>query len=336
MNNKNNKSFEEMYKIQEKFTKEFFLKKMGYDVSTIKEDYERKIFWTKDYVLSLIKEATEILDEVDWKFHATKDTVDIEDNLLEEGVDVLKYLLGLLILNGFSADEIYNKFIDKSKVVEAKFEQEELIEKLKSERGHKIVFVDIDGVLATWPETYIQFVNNKLGTNYETFFEVENSLEKKLAYSIKNDYRLSGVKSNMGMLENAAELLDSLKNSGYYIVLLTARLYKKIFRIYSDTLEWLNKNNLYFDAIIWKEEKEKYIIEHFNSNNVMFCIDDNINNVNKLYEKGFDVFLINNELMFESYDKMIEANSKILNKNIKTFNTLSDLISFLKTKNITE
>jgi hypothetical protein len=40
--------------------------------------------------------------------------------------------------------------------------------------------------------------------------------------------------------------------------------------------------------------------------------------------------------MFESYDKMIEANSKILNKNIKTFNTLSDLISFLKTKNITE
>jgi hypothetical protein len=116
--------FEKMYSIQEKFTKEFFDENEGYDISEIPNDKAKRIFWSKDYILMLIKEVTEMLDEIDFKSHKSKTTEDDLDNFLEEGIDVMKYLLGLLIINGFSVDEIYNKFISKSKLVEQKFKQE--------------------------------------------------------------------------------------------------------------------------------------------------------------------------------------------------------------------
>ena len=40
------------------------------------------------------------------------------ERLLEESIDVMKFLLGLMIVNGFSLDDIYSMFKQKSKVVE--------------------------------------------------------------------------------------------------------------------------------------------------------------------------------------------------------------------------
>ena len=43
---------------------------------------------------------------------------DARERLLEESIDVMKFLLGLMIVNGFSLDDIYSMFKQKSKVVE--------------------------------------------------------------------------------------------------------------------------------------------------------------------------------------------------------------------------
>ena len=43
---------------------------------------------------------------------------DARDRLLEESIDVMKFLLGLMIVNGFSLEDIYNMFKNKSKIVE--------------------------------------------------------------------------------------------------------------------------------------------------------------------------------------------------------------------------
>ena len=118
----------EIFKIQEEFTEKFF-KKQGLSVNEVRNNKELRIKWNKEYVLALSKEVYEVLDEIDWKMHTSKNTEDVSDNVLEECVDVLKYLFGIIQLNGFSVDQLYEKFIDKSNVVEAKFHQEEVMDK---------------------------------------------------------------------------------------------------------------------------------------------------------------------------------------------------------------
>ncbi len=106
--------FDEMFGIQKDFTKKFF-KSKKLSLEGISNNKEELVKWNKEYILALIAEATEVLNEVDWKMHKnTEMPVDARDRLLEESVDVMKFLLGLMIVNGFSCEEIYSKFISKS------------------------------------------------------------------------------------------------------------------------------------------------------------------------------------------------------------------------------
>jgi dimeric dUTPase (all-alpha-NTP-PPase superfamily) len=114
----------EMYEIQKQFTKKFF-KSQGLSIDDIANNKEELVKWNKEYILALIAEATEVLNEVDWKMHKKMNLpTDARDRLLEESIDVLKFLLGLMIVNGFTCDDIYQKFISKSLVVVKKFENE--------------------------------------------------------------------------------------------------------------------------------------------------------------------------------------------------------------------
>jgi hypothetical protein len=320
--------FENIYKIQKQFTEKFFQVKHNIDdIPKTLQDPKASVRWNKEYILAIIKEASELLDELNWKMHVNKDEEDIKDNFLEEGIDVLKYLLGILIINGFTSQEIYQKFLDKSNVVDAKLNQDLIINNIKNKKEEKIAFVDLDGVLATWPIDYMQFVNKQLSTHYKNLQILENEVPKKTQYDLKREYRLSGIKRTMGVVSDSQKLLSSLKELGFFIVLITARPYKKIFRIYSDTLAWLKENNLIYDAIIWEEEKEKYIINNFYDNEIKFVYDDDVDNCNILVQNGFTVFHKFNE---HSYEKPFDEIIKKLDSRVVVFRDHKEFLDLLK------
>jgi dimeric dUTPase (all-alpha-NTP-PPase superfamily) len=117
--------FDEMFSIQKDFTEKFF-KSKKLSLEYIANNKEELVKWNKEYILALIAEATEVLNEVDWKMHKNMEMpVDARDRLLEESIDVMKFLLGLMIVNGFSREEIYSKFISKSLDVIKKFDKEQ-------------------------------------------------------------------------------------------------------------------------------------------------------------------------------------------------------------------
>ena len=117
--------FTEMFAIQKDFTEKFF-KSKKLSLKDIANDKEELVKWNKEYILALIAEATEVLNEVDWKMHKNMEMpADARDRLLEESIDVMKFLLGLMIVNGFSCNEIYSKFISKSLAVVKKFDKEQ-------------------------------------------------------------------------------------------------------------------------------------------------------------------------------------------------------------------
>jgi hypothetical protein len=299
----------EVFKIQKEFTNKFF-EKQGLSLNEVMEDKELKIKWNKEYVLALSKEVYEVLDEIDWKMHTSKNTEDINDNVLEECVDVLKYLFGIIQLNGFGVDDLYEKFIDKSKVVEAKFNQEEVMDRIKAS-DKQIAFIDIDGVLADWPGGFLEWAG------YKSLAEFKSQVDKKEQYKIKSEYRTCGIKAKLKVLSGVESFMKKTCEE-YNVVLLTARPYKKYFRIYSDTIKWLADNNICYDAIVFDEEKEKYIINNFDTDKVAFCIDDDIQNANKLHDSGFKVFLRKNLGIYsqKTLDRKLNEGIKTINGNI--------------------
>lgn len=299
----------EIFEIQKEFTEKFF-EKQGLSIKDILNNKQLRVKWNKEYVLALSKEVYEVLDEIDWKMHTSKNTEEINDNVLEECVDVLKYLFGIIQLNGFNVNDLHQKFIDKSKVVEAKFNQEEVMDKIKAS-DKKIAFIDIDGVLADWPGGFLKWAG------YDSLAQFKSQVDKKEQYKIKSEYRTCGVKGTLDVLDGAKTFMQATCEK-YNVVLLTARPYKKYFRIYSDTLSWLKENDICYDAIVFDEEKEKYIINNFDPNQVAFCLDDDINNANKLHDSGFKVFLKKNLGIYsqETLDKKLNEGIKTINGNI--------------------
>jgi len=299
----------EIFEIQERFTEKFFAKQ-GLTIDDVRNNKELKVKWNKEYVLALSKEVYEVLDEIDWKMHTSKKSEDVNDNVLEECVDVLKYLFGIIQLNGFNVNELHQKFIDKSKVVEAKFNQEEVMKKIKAS-DKKIAFIDIDGVLADWPGGFLKWAG------YKSLAQFKSDVDKKEQYRIKSEYRTCGIKGKLDVLDGAVSFMqETCKN--YNVVLLTARPYKKYFRIYSDTLSWLKENDICYDAIVFDEEKEKYIINNFDPEQVAFCLDDDIGNANKLHDSGFKVYLKKNLGLYteDSMNRKLNEGIQVLNGNI--------------------
>jgi NTP pyrophosphatase (non-canonical NTP hydrolase) len=65
-------------------------------------------------VLYLIKEATEVLDEINFKSHLKNRKEINREAIKEELIDVLKYWMNLCLLFNFTSDDIYIAFKDKS------------------------------------------------------------------------------------------------------------------------------------------------------------------------------------------------------------------------------
>ena len=103
-----------IFEKQAKFNANFF------DPSKL--SFEERQQFTKDFVLHMNDECHEVLRCVNWKMHRPMTEVVNKEDILEECVDVFKFLLGVLQVWDFTAEEFADMFFDKSKKVEEKFE----------------------------------------------------------------------------------------------------------------------------------------------------------------------------------------------------------------------
>lgn len=274
----------ELWDLQRSFNERFWATRGGWP-STL----EDRTAATKDFTVHLIKEVTEVLDEVSFKMHrAPRAEVD-RSNILEEIIDTQKFLWGLAQLWGFSWEEVELEFRRKSSVVEQRFTQEQQLETL---RRLPCAVVDIDGVLAAYPAGFYAWLGGYLQRSpyqAQQHYEGSNLRDRE---ALKRLYRQSGAKAKLPLLPGAAELLRLLRlNDQLKIVLLTNRPYAEHYRIYPDTLEWLSANNLPYDAIFWARDKGLEALR--NLSNISWAVDDSPENVRRLREAGITVAHLN-------------------------------------------
>lgn len=251
---------------------------------------------TKEYCLLINDELMEFLRETNWKVHRKGygDGRFIVSNMMEEWIDIFKYWLSLGQLWGFTPEDLIQEYYRKSAVVEQRYEQET---QLEFEAG-KVAGVDIDGVLAQYPEGFLDFVNGKLGTNYTAEGLKEYNLYEAfdipvpIMEQLKDEFRSTGRKRHLPVIPGAKEFLETLRAKGYQIVLLSARPYKQYKRIFADTQEWLKKNQLPYDAILWDENKCVKLLREFGQDTVSFFVEDHLGQANDVARLGCKVYLL--------------------------------------------
>lgn len=276
--------------------------------------------WINMYTLCLHREVDEALDETPFKPHRSGKPI-IKSNVLEELIDIMKYWMCLSQVHGFNVEDVIDEYHRKSNVVKQRFFQEKIMK-----FDGKIVGIDIDGVLADYPRSFVEFINAKLNTYFD-YREVKDynishalGLPPEECIRLKHLYRETGQKRFIPVIDGAKQFLDELKAMGLTIVLLTSRPYKEYKRIYGDTQYWLNENKLHYDAIMWDENKGERLIKEFGSDKIEFFVDDSagfaksISDVNipcflvtRPYNVGFEVSIKSNIVRVDDFDDILRT-----------------------------
>jgi len=110
--------YKEQKKLQERFGK-WYPGSEAVHTGNISVDETR----FKEHVLLMIKEVTEILDEINYKPHIRNRKPVSQDRITIELVDTFKFLLNLMIIMGIEPEEFEKKYTEKHQVVEQRINE---------------------------------------------------------------------------------------------------------------------------------------------------------------------------------------------------------------------
>lgn len=284
-----------------------FYKSLGKDISRL--DSKEKVHWAKEFYFHINKELTDLINCLPrWKMHYQHDEQEVEiilSNLIEEYVDVFKYFMGLGQILGINYADVIKGYQEKTEVVKQKFDQNNKINQLKKK---KVVVFDIDGVINNFPKCFLDWLKEEKKVTYGSVEQLKECVDLKTYEHFKTAYRTSGAKRKQPVNQDTLKVLKELKSRGETIILFTNRPVSKYRIIYADTLYWLRKNKIPFDAIYWSDYKRKEDIYKFNFK-IKFIVEDNIENSKSFNHENYLVFLLN-----KPYNQSSSYSHKLLNR----------------------
>ncbi len=310
----NKEKFERLWEVQLEFNRKFYRAKIGKEMEAM--TMEDRVFWTKNQLLSIVKETMEVLDEVpNWKEHRNIETEFIPSNLYEEIIDVNKFSMGLAQIWGMTKEDYYKEYLRKSWVVDQRWTQEHDLKLI--DKDARIVGIDIDGVLGDYSCWFLKFIEVECCLSFKSLDEAKAHFGTRRYEELKSQYRQSGFKAIMPACNHASEFTNILHEKGYTVAILTARPYKEYYTIYPDTLKFLKDNNIYFDAIIWDKDKHLKIIKEFPK--MLFMVEDSIEIAKQVAREGYVVFL-------KDYDDLNDLIPTDVRDKVILFTDLLDII----------
>lgn len=199
------------------------------------------------------------------------------------------------------------------------------LNKWEVENGKKICYFDIDGVLNDYPESWTRFLQINCAKKVAGYINIFKPLDlrtakEKIPYQLykdlKAEYRSSGYKETLPVNPDAKRVLDSLKLNSYHVVIITSRPIKKHPELFKQTVNWLDKNELVYDNLIFDENKHISVLSRYPHLN--FGIEDNRYYANLVASWGYSMFLLDNQY-----------NLGEIHKNVKRIFNLNDIFEYL-------
>lgn len=162
-----------------------------------------------------------------------------------------------------------------------------------------VIGVDIDGTLGDWHTSFFNFAAAWLGIEESAskrLFTYDGSVDmathmgltKREYRQVKLAFRQGGMKRSMPLWPDARRLLCFLRDQGAEIWINTTRPYLQIGNLDDDTREWLRRNELPFDHLIYDDDKYAQLIEMVGLDRIAGVLEDQSEDWNRAYELGID------------------------------------------------
>lgn len=138
--------------------------------------------------------------------------------------------------------------------------------KFRSRGDAPVVALDIDGTLGNYHAHFLWFATHWFGREFPDPREVNPGIRLSTFMGIshreyrecKLAYRQGGLKRFMPAYEGADRLTRRIQKAGAQVWICTSRPYLRLDNIDPDTREWLRRNDVRYDAVIWEGIDEDY------------------------------------------------------------------------------
>jgi hypothetical protein len=251
---------------------------------------------TSDMVVSLTSEAHELLRTTLWKKH--RRSRKFEPNLphtVEEIVDMFKFFISICHIWGVTPDALMEGYWRKSAVCRQRYSEEWV-------KGHvtePTIILDLDNVLCDYIKGLGQWLIGHSGFYMDGFRErvtMQMAAQGELNAvtlgvpvpqweELKHRFRVSGQKEFLPLMPAAWEFAKWCRARAL-VVLLTARPIDRYPNMMTDTVAWLQRNDILVDHIWWAADKGEVVQLEEIRQHVLFAVDDNPKHIGEYTAAG--------------------------------------------------
>lgn len=154
-----------------------------------------------------------------------------------------------------------------------------------SEEIKPIVAVDIDGTLADYHGHFLGFADDYFGWRrhardyigdkpFKEWWMETHAATERMWHDVKLAYRQGGMKRTMPAIEGATHLCKMIRHNGAELWVTTTRPYLSLDNIVPDTVEWLRRNGIRYDGMLFDEDKYEQLANRIDSERVVAVLDD--------------------------------------------------------------
>jgi 5' nucleotidase, deoxy (Pyrimidine), cytosolic type C protein (NT5C) len=148
--------------------------------------------------------------------------------------------------------------------------------------GGPVVALDLDGTLADYHSHFLWFAELWYGREFPDSEQINMGLPlhkfmgtSKAKYrQCKLAYRQGGIKRFMPIYPGAAKLSRELRNEGAQVWICTTRPYLHLSNIEPDTREWLRRNKVQYDGVLYGDHKYHDLVKQIEPSRIVMVLED--------------------------------------------------------------
>jgi uncharacterized HAD superfamily protein/NTP pyrophosphatase (non-canonical NTP hydrolase) len=200
-------------------------------------------YWMKQYLLGIVSEVDEVLQEINWKIHRRGRVVD-KHNLARELADITKYLFSLWEWAGFGPGEMLNFVWDKTAELEIQYRHDF---EYQIPPDSLVVITDLDGTVGDYRGAFFDWLSQNTPFNLPTdrattlAMDVDLGMPYDVYLEMKEEFEATGGYRKLAVYDDMVSTLKDLSSQGVQVLAYTARPHVRFSRIWSDTWQWLEK-----------------------------------------------------------------------------------------------
>lgn len=230
---------------------------------------------TGDLALHLIDEVGELLRHVKWKKNRRNRSTANAVMVREELIDIFKMWMTLAQVWEPDLDALMDSYWAKSAVVRRRHTEEFI-----RDSQRQTAVIDLDGVLADFEEGVMRWLIQHCDFTRTAEFP-------KQAWRIyRHSFYASGGFRELPLKPGARDFVQWCRLQGWNVVFLTSRGIDRYPNILTDTVGWMQDNDLEADFVWWGTDKPAKLEQEEVLKHVVLVVDDDEQFIHQYVEAG--------------------------------------------------